>query len=190
MPKPFTFTFNGKNSREMGLYATSYDTLLPPKRQNREEIPHRHGGISHSKPYYSDRTLVLRCFWLNEKLKNLSREDIREIAYWLSQKGTITLDCEPDRHYSGEIFDPPELIAHYNRAKEDIRTTDGGFELIFLCDPFAFGPRKQKQSETGQFRDIDYQGTTEAPTQISIHNPNSFPVEIVRITHTRIRNQA
>ena len=187
MPKPFTFIFNGRNSRDMGIYATGYDTLLPPKRQNREEISLRHGSINHGKPFYSDRTLVLRCFWLNEKLKSLSRNDIREIALWLSQKGTIILDCEPDRHYRGEIFSAPELIAHYNRAKEDIRTTDGGFELTFLCDPFARGPRKQMLSADGQFRDIDYAGTAETPTMLTIRNSNSFPVEIIRITHIRVR---
>jgi len=187
MPNPFTFTFNNRNSSEMGLYATSYDTLLPSKRLNREEIPKRHGSISHGQPFYSDRNLNLHCFWLNDKLKNLSRDDIREIAHWLSQKGTIVLDCELDKHYRGEIYNPPELIAHYNRAKEDIRTTDGGFQLTFICEPFAFGPPRQLQSATGQFRDINYQGTADAPTQISIHNPNSFPVEIVRIAHTKVR---
>ena len=187
MPRAFTFDFDGLNSRVMGLYATSYDYLLPPKREKRKEIPFRHGSHDYGTTFYKDRILTVRCFWLNDKIKNLSRSDIREIVCHLSKKGRITLDCEPDKHYVGELSDPPTLAAHYDRAREDIRTTDGGFDLEFICDPFAIGQNVRLDGQTGRIADIDYKGTAETPTIITLRNASSHPVSNIRIAVTRYR---
>jgi len=184
LPKPFTFDFDGRNSADMGIYARSYDFLMPPKREKRRQISFRHGSHDYGEAFYSDRTLNLHCFWLNDKVKNFSRADIREISFWLSRKGRIVLDCEPDKHYVGELFDPPEILAHYDMAMEDMRTTDGGFTLSFMCDPFAYGPQTIMPIERGS-NPVEYSGTADTPTLVIIRNPNSFPISSIVLTATQ-----
>ncbi|MCL2856207.1 MAG: hypothetical protein FWE19_00585 [Oscillospiraceae bacterium] len=181
MAKAFTFDFNGKNSKDMGIYARSYDFFMPPKREKRKKIPFMHGTHDYGAAFFDDRELRIKCFWFNNKLENLSRADIREITFWLSRKGRIVLDCEPDKHYIGELYDPAALEMHYDMAREDIRSTDGGFYLSFVCEPFAHGAQIIMPIQRGE-NPVEYMGTAESPTLIVLRNPNSFPISSIRIT--------
>ena len=167
----------------MGIIANSYDFLLPPKRERKQAIPFNHGSYDYTAKWYNERILRLRCIWISASLKKLSRADIREISYWLSQKGQITLDIEPDKYYVGEIYDSNELTAHYNYAKElndEINTTDGEFELDFICEPFAYGRDITMDIETGR-NEVEYRGTAEAPSLIILKNNNNIAVNNVQI---------
>ena len=183
MPDPFTFDFDGRNSLDMGIMARSYDFLMPPKRERRKRIPFRHGSHKSDGTFFDDRQLRLRCFWLNDKVQNLSRADVREITEWLSRQGRIVLDCEPDKHYVGELFDPAALAVRYDMAQEEIRTTHGEFEIIFTCDPFAIGARNTLPISRGN-NAIEYSGTAESPTLIILRNPNPFPISTIVLTAT------
>jgi phage-related protein len=180
LDKPFSFEFGAVNSQDMGINATSYDFIAPPKRNNRIEIPRRHGTHKFAGTYYQDRILRLQCFWL-DKAENFTRADIREISYWLSQRSKIVLDCEPDKYYIGEIYEPSEMQIQYNRAKDDMRSIYGLFELNFLCDPFAYGEQRSIKLENG-VNNVDYFGTAETPTMIVIRNPNNFAVSNISVT--------
>jgi len=189
MPNSFTFTFMGQNSADYGIYATSSDFIIPGKRERRREVLHRHGTHGYREMYFRDRTLRLTCFWLNSKTNKLSRADIREITYWLSQRGAIVLDIEPDKYYFGELIDETPLVAHFDRSDEELRTTDGRFVLEFACEPFAYRDRQMISSGQGLFEreDIGYSGTIDAPTVMVIRNDNDFPVEVIRISHSVVR---
>lgn len=182
----FSFDFNGRNSRDMGLLATSYDFLLPPKRQRKQAIPFRSGTYDYGAKWYDDRILRVRCVWISEAVKRLSRADIREISYWLSAKGKITLAVEPDKYYVGELFDGNDLVAHYDFVTGAGSTSDGEFELDFQCEPFAY-KEITTQTITNGTNDITYAGTAETPATIIVKNPNNFAVQDIKIVITRRR---
>ena len=186
----FSFNFRGRNSTdEFGIRANSYDFILPDKRERRQLVPFRNGTYDYGAQWYNDRILRLRCIWLTSKIEKMTRSDIREIAYWLSKKGNIVLDIEPDKYYVGEINNANELIAHYNYAKEDIETgntdtTDGEFELNFVCEPFAYGKLVTQPIEEGINR-IQYKGTAETPCTIILRNETGFDVTGIQIVAKR-----
>jgi len=188
-PPNFSFSFRGRNSHEMGLLANSYDFVLPPKRERKQPVPFRHGTYDYGSKWYDERVLRLRCVWITERVRRMTRADIREVSFWLSQKGQIRLDVEPDKYYVGELFEPSELVAHYNYAKEDLQTgstdtTTGEFTLEFTCEPFALRTVVTQDIASGTNR-IDYKGTAETPCVIILRNPNSFAVSNVQVAVVR-----
>ena len=193
-PKPFSFNFKGKNSSDFGLYVNSYDFLLPDKRIRKLEIPFRQGMYDFAdgdgKRFYQERELRLRCIWMRTPNTNITRADIRELSYWLSSKGQITLDIEPDKYYIGELFSANELIAHYDYmidmgdAYDGGGTTDGEFEISFVCQPFAYGKTISQPISSG-INKIDYKGTMESPTVIILRNTGTAAVTNVQITMIR-----
>ena len=196
--KPFTFEFAGRNSAEFGLYATIADLIGPAKREKRTKIPRRHGSHKVSRTTYDDKSINLHCFWLNnptnnhfnvrrpdhaEAAKNLTRDDLREIAHWLMQDGRLFLDIEPDKHYRAEVFNPPTFETIYSRWSEWSETRGGTFVLPFICEPFAYGPQVIKPIARGS-NPVDYRGTADTPTLIIVRNPNNFAVSNIVITAT------
>ena len=189
-PMPLSFSFRNKNCREYGLIVNSYDFLLPEKRQRKQFVPFRNGAYDYSiednKRFYNERELRLRCVWLNDPLKRLSRADIREISLWLSKRGRIVLDIEPDKYYMGELFDSNELTTHYNYLinmndeYDGGQTTDGEFELTFICEPFAYGKVVQ-QSITNGKNLISYNGTADTPTMIVLRNHSGAAATNIQI---------
>jgi len=181
----FTFSFDYKNSSEFGIYANSYDIIMPPKRERRRTIPFRHGSHVNDNAYFNDRILRLNCFWLSDKLDNLSRAEIREITLWLSARSRLILDVEPDKYYVGELYNTNEFRAYYDKAREDIRTLAGHFELDFVCEPFAYGETVIQPISFGN-NGIDYRGTAEAPTLIILRNTGSTPINTIMLTATTL----
>ena len=195
---PFTFEFAGRNSAEFGLYATIVDPIAPPKREKRTQIPRRHGSHKVLRTTYDDRIVNLRCFWLNlpihnefnirrpehlKRAENLTRDDIRDMAHWLMSDGRLTMDIEPDKHYRGEVFNPPTFETAYMRWTERNQTQGGTINLMFICDPFAYGEQIIKPLQRGA-NPIDYRGTADTATLIILRNPNTFAVSNVVITIT------
>ena len=179
--KPFSFTFRGKNSRtEFGIMSSSYDFLMPPKRKRKQSIPFRHGSYDYGAEWYDDRILRLRCIWISSFIDKMQRSDVREISSWLSRKGAIYLDVEPDKHYIGELYNPEELIMHY-QTRLNGYTSDGEFELNFLCEPFAYGVQNIVPIKQG-INPIEYTGTADSPTLIILKNPNPFPITRLTVT--------
>lgn len=193
-PEPLSFSFRGVNCRKYGLIVNSYDFLLPEKRQRKLQVPFMNGAYDFSdkdgKRFYNDRELRLRCIWISAAMKKLSRADIREISFWLSEKGRIVLDIEPDKYYIGELFDSNQLTSHYDYhidmddAKDGGGTTDGEFEITFICSPFAFGEVEQQPIKNG-INNISYEGTAETPTTIVLRNKGTTNVSNVQIVVNR-----
>ena len=101
-----SFEFRGINFRErFNIRVVKIDFLLPAKRRRKQEIPRRHGQYDHGAENWEDRTIRLECDLLNA----LSRAEVREISALLSKKGRLILWDEPDKHYIGEVYSPPEL---------------------------------------------------------------------------------
>lgn len=175
---PCSFSFGGKNSSDFGLLAKGYDFLLPEKRQQKINIPFRHGAYDFGGDYYNERNLRVRCVWVGKKTRN----DIRDISFWLSSKGKIIFPEEPDKYYIGELYDSNELIMHYSYS--NYTTTDGEFELNFICEPFAYKTINPINLKSG-INYIKYDGTVQAPTLIILKNNNDYAVENVQILVTK-----
>ena len=173
----FTFNYNGVSSKEYGIYATERDFFNPPKRQGRKKIDFRHGTYDFENNMYNNRILNLHCFWKDPK----KRHDIREITLWLSRKGQLVLDIEPDKHYVASLYDDAELKAFYYRGFNESKTPIGSFNLSFFCDPFAYSDQTILGIGTG-YTDINYHGTASAPTLIILRNTNNVPVRNITVT--------
>jgi len=193
-PEPLSFSFRGVNCRQYGLIVNSYDFLLPEKRVRKIQVPFQDGSYNYAEEdgqdYWNDRELRLRCVWISGMLKQISRKDIRETSYWLSHRGRIVLDIEPDKYYYGELFDPNQLTAHYDYIIDPYNsdsgggTTDGEFEITFICRPFAFGKIVNQQISDG-INIIKYEGTAKTPALIVLRNEGNQSVSNVQIVVTR-----
>jgi len=179
----FSFKFKGRSSKEFGLLATGYDFVMPPKRQRKQFVPVRDGAYDYGAEFFDERFLRMRCIWVSSMIGGMTRTDIREISYWLSQKGQLYLDVERDKWYIAELYDPSELIMHYNNRATGM-TTDGEFELNFICEPFAYKDVGEKMVQSGR-NEIDYKGTARTPCTIVLKNNNNFAVNNVQIAVTK-----
>ena len=126
------FTFRGTNSRALNMTVRSIDrSLLPALRRNELTIAGRHGRYDFGNNKYDNRIITLRAFIEASSLQQL-RQRARKVAQFLSVKGELVFDDEPDKRYIGRIYSPIsfENIGH-----------NGEIEFSFELEPFAYGER-------------------------------------------------
>ena len=166
-----SFQFGNHNSlNDWGIVVNSYDVLLPPKRERKVTIPGRSGRYDYGAKSYEERTLVLHCYLERQ----ISKAELREIAYALSEKKKLILWQEPDKHYVAELYDPSEVTDYPMEIMRE-------FELTFICEPFAYAATKEEVISDG-VNILDYNGTAAAPCRIIIENPNNYKVSNIVIT--------
>ncbi|MEG2039081.1 MAG: hypothetical protein RRZ73_05070 [Oscillospiraceae bacterium] len=170
-----SFSFGKFNSvDDWGIKVIAHDFLMPPKRDRRIQIPFKSGSYSYSGvPLYDDRSLVIDCILERQ----ISKTQLRQIAYELSQRKEIRLWNEPYIYYVGEIYSTAEVT---DFAQESMRE----FTLEFVCEPFAYSDLKKLNVSSGDNK-IKYNGTAETPTVIILKNNNSFDVSNIQITLVR-----
>lgn len=171
-----SFEFRGINFRErFNIRVVKIDFLLPAKRRRKQEIPRRHGQYDHGAENWEDRTIRLECDLLNP----LTRGEVRQISELLSRKGRLILWDEPDKHYIGEVYMPPEI---FEFPKASVRT----FTIEFECEPFAYRDAKSIEVQSG-VNSIVYDGTFEAPAKIVLTNTGTTTIRNITITATKRR---
>ena len=171
-----SFNFGPYNSlNDLGIICEAYDTLLPPKRSRKIEILGLSGLYDFGSETYGERTISLNCKLINQ----ISKAELREIAYKLSGKNKLVLWDEPDKHYIAELFDPTEIQNIADRLWLE-------FELTFTCEPFAYTDVKTLQLQPG-LTPVKYPGTVKTPTRVVLKNTNDFSITNVTITATRKR---
>lgn len=171
-----SFEFNGVNFRErFNIRCIKIDHLLPPKRERKTQIPKRHGQFDHGAMYWDERTIRLEC----DLVQKMTRAETREIAGLLGRKGKLVLWDEPDKHYIGEIYYPPEIL---DFPKEAIRN----FVLEMKCEAFAYSEPKIQELTMGE-NPCNYQGTWSAPPTIRIENNSDEPVSNIGVMITNRR---
>ena len=136
------------------------DVLLPGLRERKVTIPLRSGAYDYGAHYYDERAIQIECV----TTRILSREQTRVMAYTLSKKTSIRFWTEPDKYYTGRVYQAPNL--------EQLRNIGFRFPLIFICDPFAVGQTVEESFVNNRY-DPDYQGTAPSPTYIVIENTGS-----------------
>lgn len=170
MPSIYSFTFGGLDLYEKYgiLIEHVRDTLTPNLRQRKVTVPDRSGAYDYGARYYDERALELSCLSLN----NLTRDEMRELAYDLSGKKQLIIYREPEKYYLAQMYDPAQ-ISYAGRV-------GSRYTLAFSCEPFAFG--QQVTEAFSNSGDFSYQGTAETPVRITITNPNDYPLRGITIT--------
>ena len=147
-----------------------------PKRDRRQTIPFRHGAFDQGRKFYDERILRLEC---RTERQTLTKAEMREVIFWLSQKSVIRLWDEQDKFYVGELMESAAVDVFAQRVMQQ-------FTLPFVCEPFAYG-RQVTQQLTRGANPIKYDGTIETPTLLVIRNPNSFPISNIVVTAVKSR---
>jgi len=167
-----SFTFGTINSLdEWGIKVIAYDVFNAPKRERKQIIPLRSGAYDYGEKYYDERIIQLDCC---TEERELSKAEMREVVYHMSQKNRLILWDEPDKYYIGELFDSASIVVQPKRVKQQ-------FTLSLVCEPFAYKAQVSIPLKQG-INAINYQGTAETPTIIVLKNPNSFPITNITIT--------
>ena len=99
---------------------------------------------------------------------------MREVIFWLSEKGNMYLWDEPEKYYICELlgsFDVNVLTKHEFH----------NFTLEFQAFPFAYGDQFIIPIKKGK-TEIDYGGTAETPTLIILKNKTVANVAGVTVT--------
>lgn len=154
-----TFTF-GKTDlfQRYGIAVeTRRDTLHPPVRERKIHIPGRDGDYDLGARWYDGRTLELVCF----SVLDLSREQIRRLAYDLSGKKPLTLSDEPDKYYLAQLYDP-SVITHIGQKGTK-------YSLKFSCEPFAYGETLRISLACGE-NPASCPGTARSPMLVVLRN--------------------
>ena len=171
-----SFEFRGINFREQfGIRVVKTDVLMPRKRKRKTNIPRRHGSFDHGAENWEDRIIEIEC----DLLRKLTRDQTREIAYLLSEKGRLILWDEPDKYYIGEIYDSPEIL---DFQKQIFRN----FTLVFECEPFAYREAKSIEIKNGS-NAINYDGTVAAPAKITLTNTGNTTIDNILLNLTSRR---
>lgn len=121
--------FDGIHSADIGVFVRSVDrSLLPGKRVTQYIIPGKSGSYDVENGY-ENRTIVCEFGFVGDNLTRFDfRIKARKVAQWLSGKGTLIFDDEPDKCYQAQVVDSTSI--------EEVAAT-GKAQVSFLCSPFA-----------------------------------------------------
>lgn len=160
-----SFQFGEYNSlTDMGIICEYYDTIIPPKRSRKVQIPGRDGLYDYGSENYDERTIRCVCKLINQ----ISKAEFRNVAYMLSEKRNLVFWDEPDKYYVAELFDPAEVQSIADRLWLE-------FELTFICFPFALSSAKTVSIASGN-SSVRYVGTADAPCTIILRNATVSPI--------------
>lgn len=172
-PQRFSFSFGDCDMlAEYGIYVRNVDILQPQLRERKQIIPERSGAYDFGAKYYDERIIKFECV----SVSSLTRGQLRELAYVLSRKNSISSWKEPDKYYIGRLYDPADINYAGNTGVK--------FTLTFVCEPFAYGNTVDDTFTDGVYAP-EYAGTAETPTRIQIENNGSATVTGVTLTITR-----
>ena len=172
------FFFADKHSREFLMAMEDAERpLLPELRRNDYEIAGRHGTVDFGGETYATRQIPVEICFISDNISNLQTL-ARKIAHWLSGKGILWFDDEPDKAYDAVVYaaiDTEQLI----RTKRA--------SMIFESQPFAktinFLQSINPGVTSGHTVNIFSNGTQPTPTSIIIlQNTGNVAVNNVAIT--------
>ena len=150
--------------------------LLPQKRRNDYEISGRHGTVDFGDETYEPKPITVGICFISNNVENL-QQTAREVAFWLSGKGTLSFDDEPGWGYDAVVYNEVS-------AEQIIRTKRAS--VIFTCQPFAKEINFQQnvnRNISGAFSvDIESNGTQATPARIIINNTGNTVITSLTIS--------
>lgn len=112
------FTFNGIDSRYMGVIVTAMpETVRPDRRITSVKIPGRSGLLHLDEAVYESYIRTMEC-----AIKN--RENIDEIAAWLTGSGKMIFSTEPDKVYDVTISNKISIVGMMRTFQKFMVTMD------------------------------------------------------------------
>ncbi len=173
------FTFRDIHSSNFDIGARSVDrSLIPGMRKNEFSIPGRHGTVDYGANTYDKRSISLQLGLMKNADHEALRQTARDVAKWLSGKGMLIFDDEPDKAYDAALYsyvslDQVELLPV------------GRLVVVFECQPFAESINYQQVNTdiTTNNKEIavSVSGTSETPCIITIKNTGATNVENITI---------
>lgn len=168
------FTFRNIHSSTFNIGVKSDDrSLVPELRKNEFVIPGRHGTIDYGMNTYENRPITLQI----GTFKNVTWEDLRlkarDIAKWLSGKGMLIFDDEPDKAYQASLY-------NYVGIEQVQLLPMGILSVVFECQPFA---------ESLEYRQVNVPSITTKPYNVPLNvNGTSETCCIITIKNTGTTN--
>ena len=170
------FSFANKHSNSFRLaMEQAHRPLLPAKLPNEYVISGRHGTIDFGNETYTTRQIIVDiCFIAGNThdLQTLSRD----IALWLSGRGQLIFDDEPQKAYTAVVHESIDTI-------EFIRTKRAS--VIFTCQPFAKTVRPIQTEHINitlpQTITVINNGTQPTPIRIIIKNTGISNINGIKI---------
>lgn len=171
------FFFNNKHSKEFDIAMEQAGRgLLPSLRRNDYEITGKHGTIDYGNETYNTRQIPIDIAFISENVSDLQLK-ARDVAYWLSGKGMLIFDDEPDKAYDAKVYvavDAEQLI----RCKRA--------SVTFECQPFAYSINYFQNNYSGvknyQEMEVTSKGTQPTPCIIIIKNTGTINISNISIT--------
>ena len=175
------FTFRNIHSSTFGIGVRSVDrSLIPELRKNEFVIPGRHGTVDFGLNTYEKRLIQVRVGLLENADWFAFRTKAREIASWLSGKGSLVFDDELDKAYDAAVYNYVGI--------EQIQALPAGIvTIVFECQPFAESLEYQ-QTNVPSITTKPYNifanvaGTSETCCIITIKNTGDSNIEGITIT--------
>lgn len=181
MDKPFIgFTFNWEHSSTYGIGVKSINrTLIPTNNWHEFEISGRSGTHVFDQHEFGKREIELEIVLYKDKEFEDLRKSARSISKWLSKKGPLVFDDEPDKCYYGMISSAVGL----DQAIEGMPIMKS--KLVFSCQPFAeniyFRSLKDSLNKDKNIIKIESLGNVETCCQIKIINKGNTPIRQLSI---------
>jgi len=170
------FFFNNKHSNDFGIAMEQASRgLLPSLRRNDYEISGRHGTVDYGNETYNTRQITIDICFISEDVPQLQLK-AREIAYWLSGKGTLYFDDEPDKAYDARVYEAvdTEQLIRCKRAS-----------VTFECQPFAMSINyfQNNYSNVSNYKEMEVmsKGTQPTPCIIIIKNTGAINISNIEI---------
>ena len=172
-----SFTYNGIDMYEQfNIRIVKYDLLMPELRPRKVSIPLRSGAYDYGANYHEERPLRLSVAVDGE----LSVDRFDNLKYILSRKGRIIMWDLQDRYFYGQLYDPVEVIDYFQHCRRE-------FEIVFICEPYAYALEPTTLTSDQRTMPINYEGTRETPTLITIRNLGTTAMQGITIT-ARVAN--
>lgn len=168
------FTFKNIHSSTFNIGVRSDDrSLIPELRKNEFVIPGRHGTIDYGLNTYEKRPITMGLGLLKNTNWEQLRSQARDIAKWLSGKGMLIFDDEPDKAYDAAVYSYVGI--------EQIQSLPAGLATVtFECQPFA---------ESLEYRQVNIPSITTKPFEVPVQvNGTSESCCIITIKNTGTTN--
>lgn len=180
-----SFTFNGRNSKDFGVYALALDrTLLPELNNYNITIPGKDGVYEVDTQTYKNRIIPVQLGLLGNYTEEELRTKSREVAYWLSQKGNLIFDDEPDKYYYGRIYNAVNFVQYGSNDYLSEGFNSATCDINFDLHPMAQSVPLYKISGIGNRNvslTVNSSGNKETCGKIVIKNTGSTNITLVNI---------
>jgi|GEM_PF-700498 len=181
------FTFRNTHSDSLNVIAKNVDrSLIPSLRKNEFTIPGRHGTVDYELNTYDKRMIRVEIGAFDNEDDNSLRLNARQIAKWLSGKGMLIFDDEPDKAYVASIYSSVGLQSYNEEDYIADPLPAGIMQVMFECQPFAeslqYNQVNQNITQNAVSIPINIDGTAEAPCIITIKNNGLNTINNITIT--------